>query len=159
MFNEGPDTYINALESGESGYHPGAQILALASLSTREIQQRVGPGAGMDRTTYITPDFAIGSASHWYGEQDRLINIQLASTKVLPDIAVVADEFDSPYGRIKRPDRAGHQKPVELKRDVSIVQHQGTILALMNLVGAQKRELDSVATNTFSCLCTRTRSG
>jgi hypothetical protein len=149
LFNEGPDTYINALESRESGYHPAPEILALAQLPTRSIHQRVGSQPGMDRTTYITPDFSVGSSSHWYGEQDRLINIQLASSKVLPDIAVVADEFDSPYGRVKRPDRAGHQKPVELKRDVSIVQHDGTILALMNLVGAQNRELDNVATNVL----------
>jgi hypothetical protein len=149
LFNEGPDTYINAVESGPDGYHPDAELLALAHLPIRLIHQRVGAEPGMDRTTYITPDIAIGSASHLYGEQDRLINVQLASSKVLPDIAVVADEFDSPYGRVKRPDRTGHEKPVELKRTVSITQNEGTILALMNLVGAENRELDSVATNVL----------
>jgi hypothetical protein len=149
LFNEGPDTYINALEAGSNGYQPDQEMLSLARLPTRLIHQRVGPDQGIDRTTYITKDFAIGTASHWYGEQDRLVNVQFASAKQLPDIVVIADEFDSPYGRVKRPDRAGHQKPVQLKRAVSITQQEGTVLALFDVVGAHDHAMTSVATNVL----------
>jgi hypothetical protein len=86
-------------------YTPPASALTLASEPTRLIVQRFGPRPGEDRTNYITPDFAIGSASHLYGPQDRLVSASLASAKDLPCISIVPDVLDAPYGKIATLDK------------------------------------------------------
>jgi hypothetical protein len=146
LFNEMPDTWTNA---AEGPYEPPEAIVSLGRIPTRLIRQRVGEKYGQDRYTWITPDFSIGSASAYYGTQDKLVNCELASAKRLCNIVLIADGFDAPYGRVKRPDRAGHNKPVLIERAVTTVQERGIVLAMLNLTGAKNNENQSVATNVL----------
>jgi hypothetical protein len=119
----------------EHGYHPSADILALAHLPSRLIHQRTGILPGQDRTCFLTPDFAIGSTSAYHGPQDRQLSISLAATDDHPmaDLSVILDPFDSPYGTHELKDRSGHSKPTHLRNDLAAVQSNGTILALLHL--------------------------
>ena len=68
LFNEGPDTYINALESGESGYHPGEQIRRWRVCPRAKFSSASGPARGWtERRTSrpISPSArrAIGTAN------------------------------------------------------------------------------------------------
>jgi hypothetical protein len=147
-FSPGIPVYLNALEGG---YHPPADVLALASPADRVIQQEWGSTAGQDRYTYITPDFAVGSSSGYYGPQDKQIAVELASSKVLPQISLVQDQFDSPYGGVLTPDPSGESKPTHLQDAIAAVQQQGTILALSNLgpqfSGSPSQTYTSIASN------------
>ena len=130
-------------------YTPPDAALALASEPTRLILQRSGPSPGQDRTNEITPDFAIGSASHSYGAQDRMVSAALASTKDLPFINVVPDALDAPYGKIKVVDKGGHSKIHHLVVPISAVQSEGQVLALLNLAPGLKDPVSSVATDVI----------
>jgi hypothetical protein len=67
---------------------------------------------------------------------------------MLPTIAVFADTWDSPYGKVLRNDRSGHAKPTHLRDGLATVQVEGAILELIDLSpGMQGEALQSVATN------------
>ncbi len=129
-YNEGLYTYANVLEGG---YHPAAWLNALAESPERVVKQWFGTAPGQDRYTYLTGDFAIGSASRYYGKQDKQIAVDLASGKDLAQISLVLDEFDSPYGNVKTPEGTGHMKATHLRNAIAAVQEEGSLLALVNL--------------------------
>jgi hypothetical protein len=125
--------WLNA--SRPDDYHPAPAILDLARIPERITVQRFGTDAGQDRYNYITPDFAIGSASAWYGPQDLAVCAEFVSAKKLPAVAVVADAFDAPFGLTKIADKSGHLKPKHLKALIAAVQEKGTILEVCDLSG------------------------
>jgi hypothetical protein len=144
--------YVNRIEAG--GYQPSDDLLALARLPQRTILETWGDRAGEDRCTFITPDFSAGSTSAWYGAQEQQIAVQLAeaqpmaSTSLLPAISVCGDALDAPYGKVRHKDRTGHEKPNHLRNASAVVQHEGMILALMDLSpGVSGEAMASVATN------------
>jgi hypothetical protein len=126
-----PDKALVLIAAGEDGYHPAAQIRALAATATRLVRQRWGEKPGQDRTLYVTPDFAIGSASADYGPQDRTIAVDLAGD--LPVVSVLVDDEDEPFGQKKALDKSGHSKPHHLPCGLTSVQAGGTVLALLDL--------------------------
>ena len=131
-----------------NAYHPSQSILDLAHIPVRVVEQRFGAAPGMDRYNYITPDFAVGSASHYYGPQDMELGVELASTKNLPVIWVVPDIFDSPFGTVRTQDKSGHVKPKHIKVAISAVQDKGTVLALLDLgPDSGNAVVDNVATD------------
>lgn len=120
----------------EAGYHPDVATLALASLPERTFTSAYGPEEGMDRTLYLTPEFAAGSTSRFYGLQDREIGIRFGSTKKLPVVSVFVDPFDMPDGSLKIEGKDGHKKPQHLRTFQATAQDRGTILALYDLAPA-----------------------
>ena len=84
---------------------PAPDILALATLPERIVRSRFGTGPGQDRYVWITPDFTIGSASAYYGAQDKRLCVDLASEKKLPVLHFVVDEYDAPFGLVRSLDR------------------------------------------------------
>jgi hypothetical protein len=131
-------------------YRPAAKILALGSVPVRIVEQRWGSLPGMDRYNYITPDFSIGSASRFYGEQDRLVAIHLATAKPMPVITVVPDAFDSPYGNVVKLEKGGHRKIRHLKYLISAVQEKGSLLALYDLApGLKGQPQSSISTSVL----------
>ncbi|MBV9864847.1 MAG: hypothetical protein JO316_05825 [Abitibacteriaceae bacterium] len=146
-------TFLLVNLSGDKGYHPDAQVLSLSTLPERTVLQKWETAPGAVRYNYITPDFAIGSTSANYGAQDKLLTVELASPKNLPVISVVPDSFDEPYGKLKTPDRSGHNKPTHLPLSPVAVQAKGTLLALLDLDASKapdfRGETGTLATNVL----------
>ncbi len=131
-----------------NGYRPAPAILDLAKAPERTILQRFGDEPGQDRYNYLTPEFALGTASHFYGSQDKQISLEFGTSKKLPYIQIAPDDFDAPYGKVKVNDKSGHQKPRHLKDNIAAVQDKGTVLALLDLSPEiSGKEHESVATN------------
>ncbi len=132
------------------GYEPAPAIRELATLPQRLLHSRFGPEPGRDRTEYITPDFAIGSTSAYYGPQNVEIGFEFASKKKLPATWIVLDPFDAPYGKVKALDRSGHSKPKVLRNIVAAVQSKGAVLALFDQSPeAAVEEAHSLGTNVI----------
>lgn len=121
------------------GYRPPPEVLALATSPERVVRSQFGGQAGQDRYVFITPDFALGSASAYYGPQDKPVCAALASTNKLPVISFVADAFDSPFGVVRMADRSGHRKPWHLQHRLVTVQEKAFLLALFDLSPELKR--------------------
>jgi len=139
---------VYMLESAlHGGYEAPGKIRALAQLPRRVVSGKTMEDADRDRYNFLTPDFAIGSTTGDHSPQDKLINIEMATSKEgFPAITVVPDTFDEPYGKSKRLDKSGHSKPVHLPLHPTTVQQEGTLLALLDL-DLSKETAESVATN------------
>jgi hypothetical protein len=133
------------------GYAPSEALWKLSREPRRVVRQRVGSEPGKDRYTFITPSFALGSSSFFYEHQDRQISLMLNSAKKLPVISVVLDPFNSPYGKVTILEtHGGHRKVMHLRNEISAVQEEGAVLALIDLASeATKRIGGSVATNVI----------
>jgi hypothetical protein len=151
IFADSCGTYINYVEGG---YTPSAELLSLPKLPQRTITETWGDQPGEDRYTFITPEFSAGSASGWYGPQDQQIAVQLAQNQTelasspLPTISVCIDSMDAPYGKVLTMDRGGHNKPTHLRDSLAAVQHEGSILALLDISpGFTTDPVQSIATD------------
>jgi len=133
--------------AAEQAYHPGRDLIALASEPERVVESRWDLTPDRNRYHYLTPDFAIGSASGDYGAQDKLITVELTDGDKIPVITIIPDVFDSPYGTVKSLDRSGHSKPTHLPLHATCVQEKGALLALMDVDASKAPQTDSLATN------------
>jgi hypothetical protein len=131
-------------------YHPPQGLYDLAAEPQRVIESRSDTDASRTRYNFITPEFAIGSASGGdYGQQDKLIGVEVASTRKLPVMAIIPDAFDAPYGRFKTPDGSGHDKPTHLRYRPVAVQSMGVMLALLDVDAGDAPQTRSIATNVL----------
>jgi hypothetical protein len=122
----------------EGDYLPPACALSLSQSPTRLVSSIFGPGTqavrfnhpGMDRTNYVTPDFAIGSTGAFAGTgQERLIGAELATTK---NLTVVGVNFaDNPFIR----GVAGFTVNPKDGAYFTSVQDHGDVLAMYDLMG------------------------
>ncbi len=125
---------VNLLENERpSGYRPSAEIKALSALPERVVEARWQSNPLTARYTYLTQNFAIGTASGNYGPQDKLFAADLTGSHPLVSITLVPDMFDSPYGVLKAKDRSGHFKVNHLPTHMSAVQEKGTALMVLDL--------------------------
>jgi hypothetical protein len=131
----------------EDGYHPGASVLSATAMPERIIEQTWDEDRTRDRYNYITPQFAIGSANGDYGPQDKMIEIELASSKNLPGISLVPDTYDQPYGLFKTKDKSGHSKPYHAPLHPTAIQHKNVLMVLLDLDPSREKEIESFATN------------
>jgi hypothetical protein len=143
---------VYVLENGLSvgGYHPDWNALpGVSDDSPKWITQTSSVTTlTADRENYVTADFALGSASANYGAEDKLINLDLASNDPLfPNISVVPDVYDSPYGTVIAPDNGGHLKPAHQRLYPASVQKGGMLLTILDLDPADAGSVSSFATN------------
>ena len=125
---------VDILESERAGgYRVSQDILDIAKLPERVVQQRWDQDPSLTRYTYLTQDFAIGFATGSVGEQDKMFAVDLTGEAPLASITLVPDGQDSPYGGEKARDRSGHIKPVHLPLNLSGVQEKGTALLVADL--------------------------
>src|SRR5581483_9526815 len=127
------------------GYTPPAFALDLARQPERFVRARYGDAPGQDRTLYVTPRFAIGSASTFAGPQSRALSVILGARPDLPFITLAADVHDSPYGKVRLKDASGHLKPRVLAPALACVQERGAVLALLDLAPALRAEKEPAA--------------
>ena len=145
---------VFALENGlaAGGYHP--DLTALPALP-KWIVNSNPTVLNSDRTNFVTSDFALASASANYGPQDKLINLELTSTKdVFPAITIVPDIFDAPYGEVEIPDGSGHLKPTHLTLNPASVQKESMLLTLLDWI-RPKRERFPAWPQTYCFLHSR----
>jgi hypothetical protein len=143
---------VYVLENGLSnaGYHPNWNSLPGSSDNSPKwiVQTTSTTTLNADRENYVTPDFALGSASANYGPQDKLINLKLTTTKSnYPDISIVPDTYDAPYGMVVAPDSQGHLKPVHQLLNPASVQKGGLLLTVLDLDPALAGNVSNFATN------------
>jgi len=127
------------------GYHPTVQLANLPA--ERIVLQRWDENPTKIRSTYITSDFSIGTATADYGPQDKLFAVDFVTAKDLPSITVVPDTFDSPYGEIKTKDKSGHNKPRHAPLHPASVQDRGTVLLLLDLDPSLEKDAQSFSTS------------
>ncbi len=135
LFTDGIYNYLNVVENGNL---PPLDVAAWGSSWSNRIINSVWGltnTPGQDRYNYITPDFCIGSSGRYYNNtQDKAIAADFNSTSSLPQVSLVFDAFDSPYGTIKLLETgSGHIKPDHLNFYSANVQDRGTILGLASL--------------------------
>ena len=139
---------VDFLESERrGGYRVPQEILDIARLPERTIQQRWDESPELSRYTYLTQSFAIGFASGKYGDQDKMFATDLTGHAPLPSITLVPDDLDSPYGIKTAVDRSGHAKPNHLPLNLSGVQQKGTALLVSDLDPAVAFGQSTYATN------------
>jgi hypothetical protein len=101
--------------------------------------------AGADATYFASAVATLGTASLYYGPQDKMVAAQLAvqpggvppaASPRLAQVTLVQDAFDAPYGRVETKDGSGHSKPTHLKATVAAVQDLGLALVLNDLTMA-----------------------
>ena len=131
-------------------YHLEPRIFELAHTPERIVCERWGTKPGQTRYNYITPHFALGSSSCFYGSQDRQVSLHLASTKKLPILSVVPDDIDSPYGKVRFTERGGHVKIHHLKYAVSTAQEKGAVLELLDLAQGISESAKSERPGTYA---------
>ena len=99
----------------------------------RFITQRFGDRPQDYRITFITPDFAIGTANGNYDPQDKLFAVDFAQkgsgSKKLPSVFFGITSTGLPYGLDKKKDSGGHVKPHHMRTNLGAIQNLG--LALM----------------------------
>ena len=133
------------LTIAHTDYDPGPVIRRVADLPVRTIRQSFGLSVGKQRYNYITPSFAIGSASSFYSRQDLQLCVELASTKQLPTISVITENTDAPFG--DHASRSAH-KVDHLQNAIAAVQNEGLVLALLDLSpGLAQKDDRTVATD------------
>jgi hypothetical protein len=76
---------------------------------------------------------ALGCTSGDYNAQDKLFSVTFAGSADLPQISIVPDIFDAPYGLVKNPDRTGHMKPTHLPLHAACVEQGGAALLTLDL--------------------------
>lgn len=137
------------LNAQPGGYHPPDALLALTRNPTRIVRSRWNPSPNRDRYHYLTPEFTIGAASGDFGAEGKPVSVELASPKKMPSICVVPDTFDAPYGRVRRADGSGHEKPSHLPGTCLAVQEKGTLLVLLTADATRSKDpkIASLATN------------
>jgi hypothetical protein len=109
------------------GYRPPDSSFA-SRLETRTVVSRFDVEPDADRYAYVTPDFALGSASHDYGPQDSSVVFGFATAKHLPPVSLTAGFFDDPEG-LKSGPRARH---FHFPMRPTTVQREGSLLVLLD---------------------------
>jgi hypothetical protein len=146
--------YINGVDP--NGYQPGADSLQYASIPTRSIAETYNTASPADVTTYITPDYSLGSMSANYNAQDKIVKLQLANTTyggfanvtfepgVMPTAISdpnASNPGDDPY------DYVTTGKPQHIDSHPVIVQDEGAVLALLDLMPSDYNTNVRVATS------------
>jgi hypothetical protein len=125
--DKNPDVFT-AMNEMPDGYFPSEEILSLATQPNRSIRSRVGTEAFQTRINEVTPEFAISSVGGGsYGPQDRLFNVTFPQ-RGMPNMLVMPDTFDAPYGQEQKSDSSGHSKPTHPAANIAAVQQDGTAL-------------------------------
>ena len=95
----------------------------------------VNPTNGSDWTLFQSATATLGTSSLYYCAQDRMVLAQLPTH--VPQVSVVADRFDAPYG-LNRGGDCGHDggKPTHMKATIAAVQDKGLALVMQDLTMA-----------------------
>ncbi|HTW95441.1 MAG TPA: hypothetical protein VMD30_11635 [Tepidisphaeraceae bacterium] len=130
------------------GYQPPGTIVQLSQSGPRQIVSAWDDDPAHQRVVWMGQRVAMGSTSGNYGEQDKLFGVTFAGPPQLPQVTLVGDAFDAPYGFRTQADSTGHMKPVHIPLNLGSVQSRGAALLTMNIdPGRMPRQANELATN------------
>ncbi|HUB27765.1 MAG TPA: hypothetical protein VL992_20245 [Tepidisphaeraceae bacterium] len=115
------------------GYEPPADLVKLSQSGPREVISAWDDDPAHRRVVWMGRNVALGSTSGDCGSQDKLFGVTFAGPPQLPQVTLVADAFDSPYGFRKQADSTGHMKPVHIPLNLGSVQSGGAALLTMDI--------------------------
>jgi hypothetical protein len=115
------------------GYRPRHDSTSLATELPREVVSTRDEDPHHLRYLWINSKVSLGCTSGDYGPQDKLFNATFAGAIDLPQISIVPDVFDAPYGLIKSLDGSGHGKPTHLPLHAACVEQGGIALITLDL--------------------------
>ncbi len=142
---------IHVLVSAKAagGYIPPASILNLSQIPARVVLSTSDSSSASCRYNYVTTNFAIGSTSQNYAQaffDDKLINVIFNNKKKFPDICIVPDTFNSPYGSIETA-FGNESKPSHQALFPACVQDKGNLLVSLAMQPDFPNKVSSFATN------------
>jgi hypothetical protein len=119
------------------GYWPPADVAALVVSGPRMVISNWDELPGHLRWNWQGQHVSLGCTSGNYGPQDKLFVAMLPGPLHQPQISLVVDAYDAPYGLRREPDRSGHMKPVHLPPHLACVQSDGTALLSLDIDPSQ----------------------
>jgi hypothetical protein len=100
------------------------------------------------RYLWMDRDISLGCTSGDYNAQDKFLNATFGGSVDLPQISIVPDIFDAPYGLVKNADKSGHNKPTHLPLHAACVEQAGMALMTLDLdPSTVPADADGFATN------------
>jgi hypothetical protein len=117
----------------DGGYAPPQSAVDLANSGPREIVSAYDDDPMHARWNWIGPSVALGCTSGYYGEQDKLFSAMFAGPRKTPQIALIVDGEDSPYGYYRVRDKTNHPKAVHLAANFACVQSGSTALLTLDI--------------------------
>jgi hypothetical protein len=115
------------------GYRPKPETVAAIGKLPREVVSVWDDDPHHTRFLWIGKNIALGCTSGNYGPQDKLFSATFAGSADSPQISIVPDVFDAPYGLVKNPDRTGHMKPTHLPLNAACTERDGVALMTLDL--------------------------
>lgn len=115
------------------GYRPKPEAAAITAKLPREVVTAWDDDPHHARYLWIGRGVALGCTSGNYGAQDKLFSATFAGSADSPQISIVPDIFDAPYGLVKNPDRTGHMKPTHLPLNAACMERDGVALVTLDL--------------------------
>jgi hypothetical protein len=130
------------------GYRPKPEAVAAIGKLPREVVSAWDNDPHHARYLWIGNNVALGCTSGDYGPQDKLFSATFAGSADSPQISIVPDVFDAPYGLVRNPDRTGHMKPTHLPLNAACMERDGVALVTLDLdPSAVKADAHGFATN------------
>ncbi|HUB23955.1 MAG TPA: hypothetical protein VL992_00900 [Tepidisphaeraceae bacterium] len=117
----------------DGGYRPPQNIVDLANSGPRQIAAVYDDDPNHGIWNWIGPAVAIGSTTGNYCEQDKLFSATFAGPRSTPQISLVVDGKDDPYGLYRVRDKTNHPKAVHLASNLACVQDGSTVLLTSNI--------------------------
>ena len=133
----------------DGGYRPQESIIALSNIVPRQVVSSSDDLIYHTRWNWIGHSVALGCVSGNYGEQDKLFSATFAGPRALPQITLVCDGRDAPYGAYRIPDRTNHMKPVHLASNLGCVQNGPTALLTVDVDAAKIPDYATSLTTNF----------
>ena len=125
---------VFVLDNARSGgYRPKPEAAALTGQFPREVISSWDEDPFHPRFLWMGRSVSLGCTSGDYNAQDKLLNATFAGSPDLPQISIIPDIFDAPYGLVKNPDRTGHMKPTHLPLHAACVESSGVALFALDL--------------------------
>jgi hypothetical protein len=115
------------------GYRPKPEAVAASGKLPREVVSAWDDDPHHARFLWIGNNVALGCTSGNYGPQDKLFSATFAGSADSPQISIVPDVFDAPYGLVRNPDRTGHMKPTHLPLNAACMERDGVALVTLDL--------------------------
>ncbi|MFT3783742.1 MAG: hypothetical protein QM790_17150 [Nibricoccus sp.] len=113
-----------------SAWAPPSDLRGAVSVAPHIVFQRWGEKPWESATHYVGTHFTLGSAGSGYGQQDKILTVNLPFDAHTPIVNFSMDERGDPYGQAKVLTSGGHMKLTHLVPFLTSVQHGPEVLLL-----------------------------
>lgn len=114
--------------SRPGGYHVPAQTTRTAFSGERNVISTWDPVPTHVRWNWLNTSISVGCANGSYGPQDKMFNITFAGSPEYPQMSIVVDAYQAPYGLGTQFTKSEHLSP-----QMACSARRGNVLATLNL--------------------------